>query len=96
MIRAIVSIALCAVLPAAFAEEKRGEHEAKKMEHFAKMKDVKLEALRGRITVMQTAASCVQSAQNPDAMRGCEEQERSAMEQHTKHMKERWESLKPR
>ena len=62
----------------------------------AKTKDVKLEGLRGRISVMQEAASCVQAAGGPDAMRTCEERERSGMEQHMKRMKERWESLKPR
>lgn len=96
MKRPLVLIALCAAFAVVHAEEKGGMSEAKKQEYFAKMKSVKLEALQGRISVMQAAASCIQSAQGPDAMRSCEERERSAMEQHTRQMKERWESLKPR
>ena len=93
MIRTFLVAMLCATT-CAFAGEEGGD--AKRQEHFNKMKQVKLEGMQGRISVMQSAVSCVQSAQNPDGMRACEERERSAMEQHQRHMKDRWESLKQR
>jgi len=95
MKRTIVAIALCAALPA-LAADKDGNWEAKKQEQFAKMKDIKVQGMRERIALMQDGLSCVQSAQNQDAMRSCEQRERSAMEQHQQRMKERWEQSKPR
>jgi hypothetical protein len=96
MRRAIVSMVFLAAAAAAYANEQGGKSDAKRLEYFAKMKDVKLQGMRERISLMQESASCVQSAQSPDAMRTCEERERSGMEQHSRRMKDRWESLKPR
>jgi hypothetical protein len=96
MIRILMVAMLCATASLAAAEERGGMNDAKKHEYFGKMKDVKLQGMRERIALMQESASCVQSAQNPDAMRSCEQRERAAMEQHQHKMKERWESAKPR
>ena len=92
MKRTMLVLALCAALPA-FAE-KGGE--GGKQEWFAKAKDIKVQGMRERISLMQDSLSCVQSAQNPDAMKSCEQHERSAMEDHQRRMKDRWESGKPR
>jgi hypothetical protein len=89
----VIFLAMLCAASVAFAAD-QGGNDAKKQEHFAKMKQVKLEGMQGRISVMQSAVSCVQSAQNPDGMRSCEERERAAMEQHQQQMKARWESLK--
>ena len=88
----ILVVALCAAAPLVFARDEGGG----KGEYFAKAKEIRLEGMRGRISLMQQSVSCVQSAQTQDAMRACEQSERSAMEDLNRRMKERWESNKPR
>lgn len=94
MKKSLVMLSVLFLLPVAHAVEKGENWEAKKQEQFARLKEVKLDAAREKISLMQEAASCIQSAQSQDAMRSCDERERSAMEGHQRRMKERWESLK--
>ena len=96
MKRSITAIAILAIISTAQANEKGDNWEAKKQEQFSKMKDVKLQGFREKISILQDAASCTQSAQTHEAMKPCEERERAAMEDHARRMKDRWESIKPR
>ena len=89
----LVAAVLCASAGVAFGRDEGG---AQREQMFAKMKDIKLQGMRERVALMQDSIGCVQSAQNQDAMRSCEQRERSAMEEHQRRMKERWESGKPR
>ena len=91
MRRTMLLIAGLALLPAAFAGG-----DAKRTEHFGRMKEIKVQGMQERISVMQDSVSCVRAAQSPDSMRGCEERERAAMEQVQRRQKDRWDSLKPR
>lgn len=90
----ISALAVLCLMPAAYAMEKGENWEAKKQEQFSKMKELKLQGLKEKISILQDATSCMQSAQNHDAMKPCEERERNAMNEHQQRMKERWESLK--
>jgi hypothetical protein len=92
MIRVIFVLGVGACVPAAYAGGPG--HEPNKQEKFAKMKQIKLEGMQGRLSVMQAALACVQSAQTPDRMQACEQRERSAMDTHQQRMKQRWESLR--
>jgi hypothetical protein len=94
-IRTFVLLAFCGAFSTAFAGE-GGMSDAKRQEMFGKMKEIKLAGMRERISIMQQSVGCVQSASSPDAMKSCEQSERSAMENHQRRMKERWESNKPR
>jgi hypothetical protein len=96
MKRLIPVLSIVLLMSAAYAEEKGENWEAKKQEQFGRMKEVKLTAVREKISIMQSAASCIQSAQNYDAAKSCDERERNAMQEHNQKMKERWESLKQR
>jgi len=87
---------LCAAVAAHGVFAVEGGDEAKKQEVFGKMKEVKLAGIRGRVEILQQAASCVQGAQNNDAARACDERERQANEDLMRRQKDRWESLKPR
>ena len=92
MKRTALLIACLAAMPV--LAEQGGD--AKRQEYFGRMKEIKLQGMQERISLMQEGAACVRSAQNQDAMRSCEERERSGMEQISKRMRERWESAKPR
>ena len=96
MKRSILAIAFLSMVSLAQANEKGVNWEAKKQEQFAKLKDVKLQGYREKISILQDATSCTQSAQAHEAIKTCEERERAAMEEHARRMKDRWESLKPR
>jgi len=94
MRRLIPVLAVLFLASSVQAMDKDENWEAKKQEHFSRMKEVKLQALREKIAIMQDAAACVQSAQSHEAMRPCDERESSAMKDHQERMKQRWESLK--
>ena len=90
----VLALSTVLLMSAAYANEKGENWEAKKQEQFAKLKEIKAQGFREKISILQEAASCTQSAQTHDAMRSCEERERGTMEDHQRRMKERWESLK--
>ena len=94
MKRLISALVILFLIPTAYAIEKGENWEAKKQEQFTRMKELKLQGLQEKISILQEAASCIQSAQNHDAMKPCEDRERNAMNDHQQRMKERWESLK--
>jgi len=90
----IAALSIVLSMSAAYANEKGESWEAKKQEQFGRMKEVKLQALREKVSIFQNAASCMQSAQNHEAAKSCDERERNAMQEHNQKMKQRWESLK--
>src|SRR5574337_903575 len=92
----IAAIAILSIVFLAQANEKDDNWEAKKQEHFVKMKEIKLQDYRERISILQDAATCTEKAQTHEAMKSCDDREQSAMEDHKQHMKARYESIKPR
>jgi hypothetical protein len=69
--------------------------DAKRQEMFSKMKQIKVEGIQGRITIMQNALDCVNAATSHDQMKPCEEQERKEMESLQQQQKAKWEAAKP-
>lgn len=66
-----------------------------KEEMFAKMKEVRIAGIQGKLSIMEDALSCVKSATNNDQMKACNDKERQAMETQQQQMKAKWEALKP-
>lgn len=69
--------------------------DAKQKEMFTKMKQIKVDGIQGRISILQNALSCVNAATNHDQMKPCEEQERKATESLQQQQKAQWEAAKP-
>lgn len=61
---------------------------------FLKNREIKLQSYREKISLMQDSLACIQAAKSFDSVQTCEARERSAMEEHSRRMKERWEALK--
>lgn len=59
-----------------------------------KHKEMKLQGIEGRISILQQEQSCVQAATNRDAFRSCEQTSHQAMDQLMQKQKEGWESMK--
>ncbi len=92
-----MNIRIVAILVLAFASSTvyaMGD-DAKQHEMFAKMKQIKVDGMQGRISILQNALSCVNAATNHDQMKPCEEQERKAMESLQQQQKAQWEAAKP-
>ena len=71
------------------------EDDAKQQERFAKMKQIKVDGMRDRISILQNALSCANAATSHDQMKSCDEQEHKAMESFQQQQKARWEAAKP-
>ena len=71
------------------------DDDARQQERFTKMKQIKVDGMRDRISIMQNALSCANAATSHDQMRSCDEQERKAMESFQQQQKARWEAAKP-
>jgi hypothetical protein len=84
-------LALAAVSSASYA----AGDDAKHQENFSKMKQVAVDGIQGRITILQTALSCVNAATNHEQMKACREQEHKAMEAHKEKQEAERESMKP-
>jgi len=69
--------------------------DAKHQEMFLKMKQIKVDGIQGRISILQNALSCVNSATSHEQMKPCEQQEHQAMESLNLKQKAEWEALKP-
>jgi len=69
--------------------------DAKQQEMFTKMKQIKVDGIQGRISILQNALNCVNAATSHDQMKPCEEQERKAMESLQQQQKAKWEAAKP-
>lgn len=63
-------------------------------QRLAKLKEVKLQGLEGRLNVLQQEKSCVQAATTMDALHSCEQVSHQSMEQLMEKQKASWESLK--
>ena len=92
-----MNIRIAAILVLAFVSSAvyAMEDAAKQQEMFAKMKQIKLDGIQGRIAIMQNVLSCVNAASSHDQMKPCEEQERKAMESLQQQQKAKWEAAKP-
>ena len=69
--------------------------DAKQHEMFTKMKQIKVDGIQGRISILQNALNCVNAATSHDQMKPCEEQERKAVESLQQQQKAQWEAAKP-
>jgi hypothetical protein len=96
MKRIITAIAILGIVSLAQAHDTGDNWEAKKQEQFSKIKEVKLQGFREKISILQDAQSCTEAAKTHEDMKPCEERERAAMEDHARRMKDRWESIKPK
>lgn len=94
MIFRILPLIALLLVPFAHADEKTDSREAKKQEHFLRIKEIKLQAIREKIAILQDSASCLQSVKTMEAMRPCDERERNAMQDHQQRTMERWETLR--
>ena len=90
-IRLFALLALALASSAVYAMD----DEAKHQEMFPKMKQIRVEGIQGRISILQTALSCVNAATSHEQMKPCEQQERQAMESLNQQQKAKWEALKP-
>lgn len=61
---------------------------------FAKHKEIKMQGIDSRVSILQQEKSCVQAAANPGALRACEQATHQAMEQLEEKQKASWESMK--
>ena len=87
------AIIACVVL--AFTSTVAYADDARHQEMFAKMKQVQIEGMQGRIAIMQTALSCVNAATNHQQMKTCHQQEQQALEAHKQKHQAMMESMKP-
>lgn len=65
-------------------------------ERFARMKEIKLQGIDGRLSALQQDRQCVQAATTHDAMKACEQASHRAMKDLEQAQKASWESLKGR
>jgi hypothetical protein len=69
--------------------------DAKHQEMFSKMKQLRIDGIQGRISVLQTALSCVNAATSHEQMKPCQEQEQKAMEDLREKQKAAMEAMRP-
>ena len=94
MLKAALIFSLCFLPTVSLAGDGPGG-DAKRQEHFMQAKNIKLEGVRGRMAILQDGLSCVQAANDHQAMEQCDHKERSAMESLMQQQKQKWEALKP-
>jgi len=87
-----LAVTILAASTATLAAETGGD--AKRQEMFANVKAIKVEGIQKRISILQTALSCVQSASTHDAVEACSKTERTSNEELMHAQKEKWEALK--
>ncbi len=63
-------------------------------QRLAKLKEVRLQGMDGRLNILQQEKACVQAASTMDDMRTCEQASHQAMDQLMEKQKASWESLK--
>jgi len=66
-----------------------------RQEMFSKMKQIRVEGMQARITILQTALSCVNAANSHEQMRPCEEQAHQAMQSLEQQQRAKMEALRP-
>lgn len=84
-----------AVSANAIAADSEKSDDAKHQEMFTKMKKMHVEGIQSRISVLNTALSCVNAATTHDQMKECNEQEHKAMEALHEKQKAAMESMRP-
>lgn len=100
MSKILTAVAVSVIAVSAFAgDAPKGDggkaDDGKRQEMFAKMKQIKVDGMQGRLNILQTALGCVNAATNHDQMKPCEEKEHQAMEALNQQQKNKWESMKP-
>jgi hypothetical protein len=68
--------------------------QGKDAERFAKMKEIKLQGIDGRLSASQQERSCVNAAATNDAVEACAQASRQAMKEVEQQQKSSWASLK--
>jgi hypothetical protein len=95
MSKILTAVAVSVIAVSAFAGDAPKGDDGKRQEMFAKMKQIKVEGMQGRISILQTALSCVNAATSHDQMKPCEEKEHQAMEALNQQQKAKWDAMKP-
>ena len=65
-----------------------------RQEMFSKMKQIRVEGMQARISILQTALSCVNAATSHEQMRPCEEQAHQAMQSLEQQQRAKMEALR--
>lgn len=77
------------------AKQQGSGGDAKRQEMFSKMKQVTVDGIQGRITILQTALSCVNAATSHEQIKSCRQQEQRAMEAHKQKQEAEREAMRP-
>jgi hypothetical protein len=78
-----------------FAQQSDGPEGQRRQEMMSKMKQVKIDGIQGRISILQTSLSCVNDATKFEQMRACEQQEHQAMESLMQQQKAKMDAMRP-
>lgn len=97
--KSIVAIFLAAACGAVFAQpadapaKGAGKGQGPSPEQFAKVKAEMLKGHQARAQILQQSESCIQSAQDMNALKACHEQEQEAHRKLQQQMKSEWQGL---
>ena len=98
-ILAVLALALAssAVPAVANADNPGGQQQGGQQhpEMFSKMKQIRIEGMQARISILQTALSCVNAATSHEQMKPCEEQAHQAMQSLEQQQRAKMEALRP-
>ena len=65
-----------------------------RQEMFSKVKQIRVEGMQARISILQTALSCVNSATSHEQMKSCEEQAHQSMQSLDQQQRAKMEALR--
>jgi hypothetical protein len=68
--------------------------QGKDADRLAKVKEIRLQGIDGRVSALQQEKSCIEAATTHDALKACEQASRQTMKQLEQKQKSSWESLK--
>ncbi|MBF0415578.1 MAG: hypothetical protein HQL79_07400 [Magnetococcales bacterium] len=71
-----------------------GGNNPQQQQRFAKMKEFRIKGIQGHLNILQQKLTCVQGAQNRDAVRTCEEQAKLSRMTLDQQLKSQAESLR--
>jgi hypothetical protein len=92
---ALVLLAFASSAASATGNTNDGPGGQQRQEMFAQMKQIHIQGIQGRISILQTTLSCVNAASSHDQMKACREQEHQAMESLEQQQKSKMQALRP-
>ncbi len=93
--RQLALLAVAIASPLAYAQSNAGSGGPGNPEMFAKVKQVRVDGIQGRIGILQTALTCVNAATTHQQLRPCEQQERQALEALRHQQETQMDALRP-